>query len=347
MSPDVEEVVRRELDAVSAEVTPRPEWTASVLTGLEHEQAKVRRRRLASVAVAAAVAALVVVVVGARGAGRPQPAPDPDRTPRHQMVDIGGRSLGLSCWGVSPAGTPTVVLETGLGGHAATYDEVRADLADELRVCTYDRAGTGRSQAADTFPRTARSLSDDLAALVEAGGLGPSIVLVTDGFTALSGAVFASDHPELVTGLVFLDPRGPHVSRAEVRALGAPTSGEPALMKELRGAYRTDTLSRNGEQISYPASEAEVAALLEAPGPALGETATVVLTPALGVNALPPLPDAIRAVWWQAWLTDQDLLASESTRGVVRVVPDVSGSLAASAPTWVSSAVREVAGLER
>ena len=90
-------------------------------------------------------------------------------------------------------------------------------------------------------------------------------------------------------------------------------------MKELRGAYRTDTLSRNGEQISYPASEAEVAALLEAPGPALGETATVVLTPALGVNALPPLPDAIRAVWWQAWLTDQDLLASESTKGVVRV----------------------------
>ena len=261
-----------------------------MLTGLEHEQAKVRRRRLASVVAAAAVVALVVVVVGARGAGRPQPAPDPDRTPRHQMVDIGGRSLGLSCWGVSPAGTPTVVLETGLGGHAATYDEVRADLADELRVCTYDRAGTGRSHAADTFPRTARSLSDDLAALVEAGGLGPSIVLVTDGFTALSGAVFASDHPELVTGLVFLDPRGPHVSRAEVRALGAPTSGEPALMKELRGAYRTDTLSRNGEQISYPASEAEVAALLEAPGPALGETATVVLTPALGVKPCPRSP---------------------------------------------------------
>ena len=347
MSPDVEEVVRRELDAISAEVTTRPEWTASVLTGLGRQKTTVRRRQVVTVVAAAAAVALVIGMLGARDSGRPQPAPEPDRSTGQRMVDIGGRSLSLSCSGVSPTGAPTVVLETGLGGHAATYDAVRGDLADQLRVCTYDRAGTGRSHAADTFPRTARSLSDDLAALVEAGGLGPSIVLVTDGFTALSGAVFASDHPELVTGLVFLDPRGPHVSRAEVRALGAPTSGEPALMKELRGAYRTDTLSRNGEQISYPASEAEVAALLEAPGPALGETATVVLTPALGVNALPPLPDAIRAVWWQAWLTDQDLLASESTRGVVRVVPDVSGSLAASAPTWVSSAVREVAGLER
>ena len=106
MSPDVEEVVRRELDAVSAEVTPRPEWTASVLTGLEHEQAKVRRRRLASVvAAAAAVVALVVVVVGARGAGRPQPAPEPDRSTRQRMVDIGGRSLRLSCSGVSPTGS--------------------------------------------------------------------------------------------------------------------------------------------------------------------------------------------------------------------------------------------------
>ena len=347
MSPDVEEVVRRELDAVSAEVTPRPEWTAAVLTGLEHEQAKVRRRRLASVVAAAAVVALVVVVVGARGAGRPQPAPEPDRTTRHQMVDIGGRSLGLSCWGVSPAGTPTVVLETGLGGHAATYDEVRADLADELRVCTYDRAGTGQSHAANSFPRTARTLSDDLAALVEAGGLGRSIVLVTDGFTALSGAVFAGDHPELVTGLVFLDPRGPHVSRAEARALGEPAPGEVELLTELRSQYRTDSLSRNGEQVSYPASEAEVAALLDAPGPAFGETPVVVLSPALGRQALPPLPGAIRSRWWQAWQADQDLLASESTSGAVRDVPEVSGSLAASAPTWVSRAVREVAGLER
>lgn len=235
MSQDVEELVRRELDAASAHVSPRAEWTSSVLAGLERRRTIHRRRQLALVTAAAAAAiALLSVIVGDREPGRPHPAPEPDPPAEQRMVDIGGRSLSLACSGGSPQGRPTVVLETGLGGNAATYDGVRAMLADELRVCTYDRAGTGRSHAADNFPRTARTLADDLTRLVGAGGLGASIVLVTDGFTALSGAVFAHDHPELVAGLVFLDPRGPHVTDAEAGALGKRTDGEPKLMTDLR-----------------------------------------------------------------------------------------------------------------
>ena len=346
MTYDVEEVVRRGLDTASADVSPRPAWTTSVLAGLERQHTVVRRRQLLMAAAATALIATVIVLVSGRDAGRAQPAPEPDPPAGQRMVDIGGRKLSLECSGASSSNRPTVILETGLGGQAATYDQVKSLLTDDLRLCTYDHAGTGESDAADVFPRTARSLADDLARLVDAAGLGPSVVLVTDGFTGMSGAVFAADHPELVTGLVFLDPRGPHVSLTEAEALGRRTRGEPRLLTELRGAYETDSLSRNGEQISYPDSETEAAAVLDAPGPAFGAIPTVVLTSQLARAALPPLPAPIRGAWWQAWRADQEQLAHESTRGVLREVARQSGSLAASAPADVASAIREVARLE-
>jgi len=340
MSNDLETLLRRELDSVAAQVSPRPGWASQVRAGLEARRTPAWHRPAAALLAVAAVVTTVLVVSGHRD-GRPEPAPEPVRD-EARMVDIGERSLSLSCSGVSESGEPTVVLETALGGRSASYDAVKASVARDLRVCTYDRAGTGDSHAARDFPRTARSLADDLASLVEAADLGPSIVLVTDGFTGLSGAVFAGDHPGLVTGLVFLDPRGPHVSQAQAQALGPQTASEPEVVAQLRSAFATDSLSLNGEQVSWPASEAEAAALLDPPGPAFGEVPTIVLRPRLGRQVLPPLPPSTRSAWWDAVRADQDQLAAESTQGVLRVVPGVEGSLAASAADAVADAIREV-----
>lgn len=343
MSDDVETLVRHELDSVAARVTRRPEWTAAVLAGFESRRTRARRRTAAATLVAAAVVA-VLLAAGVAGDDdrRPRPAPAPPDVER--MVDVGGRSLSMSCSGTSPLGEPTVLLDNALGGAAESYADVRAAVAADLRVCTYDRAGTGDSHAARDFPRTARSVADDLARLVRAGDLGPSVVLVTDGFTALSGSVFAADNPDLVTGLVFLDPRGPHVSARQVSALGSRSPGEPRIVSDLRQSFAADALSLNGEQISWPASEAESAQVLDRPGPAFGDTPTVVLAPGLGRSQLPPLPGPIRSAWWDAVRADQELLAAESSRGRLRVVPNVAGALATSAPASVVAAIREVAG---
>ena len=59
-------------------------------------------------------------------------------------------------------GRPTVVLEAGLSDGAWTWRTVQAAMAKDTRVCSYDRAGLGKSDEA----RGARDL-DAMAADLE------------------------------------------------------------------------------------------------------------------------------------------------------------------------------------
>src|SRR5215470_4135460 len=59
-------------------------------------------------------------------------------------------SLNLNCVG---QGSPTVILDSGLGVPAAGWDLVMPDVAKFVRVCSYDRAGYGWSSAGPE-PRT-------------------------------------------------------------------------------------------------------------------------------------------------------------------------------------------------
>src|SRR4051795_9596630 len=101
---DLEELIRGELQAVSADVAPRPEWTTSVLVHLHHRHAAVRRAQLLVLVAVVALAATAIVLVGSSDAGRPQPAPRPEPPGGHRMVDIGGRALSLDCFGRSSSG---------------------------------------------------------------------------------------------------------------------------------------------------------------------------------------------------------------------------------------------------
>ena len=54
------------------------------------------------------------------------------------LYDVGGLRLHLNCTGT---GSPTVVLEHGLGATSAGWARITAELSQTTRVCTYDRAG--------------------------------------------------------------------------------------------------------------------------------------------------------------------------------------------------------------
>jgi len=87
----------------------------------------------------------------------------------HRLVEMGGgRRLNLFCLG---AGSPTVILDAGLGDDISSWRKVHARLAARTRVCAYDRAGFGFSDPGP-LPRTAEALSDDLERLLRspAGG---------------------------------------------------------------------------------------------------------------------------------------------------------------------------------
>ncbi|MGN6759468.1 MAG: alpha/beta fold hydrolase, partial [Thermomicrobiales bacterium] len=80
--------------------------------------------------------------------------PEPDFI----TVDSRGRRLAYSVLG---SGTPTVVLEAGLGGTIEHWRRLPGDLAPLVRVVIYDRAGLGASDPGPV-PRTSQNMVADL-----------------------------------------------------------------------------------------------------------------------------------------------------------------------------------------
>src|SRR5918911_73343 len=118
-----------------------------------------------------------------------------------QMVDVGGYHLHINCTGT---GSPTVVIESGWGDMSAAWGWVQPEVAKTTRVCTYDRAGMGWSEASPA-PRVAREYVKELHTLLaNAHETGPYVLVghSMGGFTVL---VYAHDYPADVSGLVLVD----------------------------------------------------------------------------------------------------------------------------------------------
>ena len=117
-------------------------------------------------------------------------------------VDIGGRSLYLECSGV---GAPTVILEGGLDTAATQqFVPIVPGIARFTRVCAYDRANLGLSDAAPK-PRTVADMADDLHALLAAAHVPGSYVLVAASYGGLVTRLFAHTYPTEVAGIVLID----------------------------------------------------------------------------------------------------------------------------------------------
>jgi pimeloyl-ACP methyl ester carboxylesterase len=64
--------------------------------------------------------------------------------PPGRLVDVGGYRLHLRCEG---QGSPTVVLESGVGMTSNEWTLVQPEIAKLTRVCSYDRTGLGWSES--------------------------------------------------------------------------------------------------------------------------------------------------------------------------------------------------------
>jgi pimeloyl-ACP methyl ester carboxylesterase len=121
--------------------------------------------------------------------------------PPGQMIDIGGFRLHALLQG---EGTPTVLLESGLGGFALQYAHIQPAVAAFTRVLAYDRAGQGWSDASPN-PRTPANLTGELKALLGKLDLQPPYILVGHSFGGLLARFYAGFHPEEVAGVVLVD----------------------------------------------------------------------------------------------------------------------------------------------
>ena len=101
------------------------------------------------------LAALVglIVVLGLVGASYEAIAAAGDARrypPPGQLVDVGGYRLHIQCVG---AGSPTVVLDAGLGGSSLDWNLVQPELGRTTRVCLRPRRhGLERPKSAATYP---------------------------------------------------------------------------------------------------------------------------------------------------------------------------------------------------
>ena len=114
-------------------------------------------------------------------------------------VDDGGHLLRMR---VEGEGSPTVVMEIGLGGPLEEWAAVQPEVAKFAHVFVYDRIGAHYTDQI----LTGRQIAGDLHAALANAQLPPPYVLVGQSFAGIYNRIFASMYPTEVAGMVLLDP---------------------------------------------------------------------------------------------------------------------------------------------
>jgi pimeloyl-ACP methyl ester carboxylesterase len=117
------------------------------------------------------------------------------------LVDAGGHQLHIYCTG---QGSPVVILEAAAGSMSPAWALVQPDVARQTRVCSYDRAGLGWSEASDRSYVPERVPEELRVLLDRANETGP-IVLAGHEAGALFARMYAARFPEDTAALVLID----------------------------------------------------------------------------------------------------------------------------------------------
>lgn len=276
-----------------------------------------------------------------------------------------GRRMTLYCEG---HGAPVVVLDSGLGDGAWSWSAVQDQIATRTRVCSYDRAGYGRSSPGPE-PRDTRAIVDDLAAMLKAAHVRGPYVLVGHSLASFDVRLFAFTRPKAVAGMVLVDPSAdwqmrrmaavaPKIVALNAAAYGgmrpcaeAPRPPERAKLCALTPPGLPPQAQAFMVEVRgpdfYRAMLAELDAFgmadnqqLEAARRPLGAMPLVVLT--AGSMTMPGLSpeesDAVHGVW----TTMHDEIAGLSSRGVNRTVSGTTHYIHQIKPQVVTDAVFEV-----
>ncbi len=141
--------------------------------------------------------------------------------PSGRLVDVGGFRLHLDCVG---RGSPTVVIDAGLGGWSTPWHSLQNAVAGSTKVCTYDRAGNGYSDPGP-LPRDAAHFADELHTLLQRAGIPGPYVLAGHSLGGLTVRVFAHRYPQDVAGMVLLESMSPQGTGGPVPTTASQAPG--------------------------------------------------------------------------------------------------------------------------
>lgn len=301
------------------------------------------RRRLSGPArwiLVPVIAALLLVAVGGASATVSTARTVTSAAPG-QLVDVGGHRLSITCSG---SGSPTVVLQSGLGGSSSAWARIAPDVAASTTVCAYDRAGHGRSDEAAS-PQDGIALATDLHTLLERADIAGPYVLVGHSSGGPYVRVFADRYADQVAGMVLLDAQPADAFHAlpdypafyeRLRMIStlSPSLARVGLLGPVLGLpadEATPAVARGGrdEVVALPAALEQARALTS-----LGDRPLIVVTAGSGQQP--------------GWLAAQDQLVTLSTSSVHRVLAEathtslISGSDAAASSQAILDVVASI-----
>jgi len=256
-----------------------------------------------------------------------------------QLVDVGGYKLHIYCVGENVEGSPTVILEQGLGGTSVAWARVQLEIAQSTRTCAYDRGGMGWSDPGSE-PRDGEQIATELHTLLHNANIPGPYVLVGWSFGGLYVRIYAGKYPTEVSGIVLLDSSHPDqwtstaagksqfASNARIykiapwlvrlgvmRVMGVfqPDPGLPTAQNEAYKVFFASTKdwdAQSAEYLASPVTNHQARNLTS-----LGDMPLFVLTAT--EHGTPPEQETL----WQGW---QNELALLSTNSVHQIVPEAN-----------------------
>jgi pimeloyl-ACP methyl ester carboxylesterase len=317
----------------------------------------VRPKRTSLVARIALGALGLFAIVAASGAAYEQIGSAGDAAsypPAGRLVDIGGYKLHLDCRG---EGSPTIVMDAGLGGSSLDWSLVQPELARTTQVCTYDRAGMGWSDAGPE-PRSPAHIAEELHVLLHNAGVPAPYVLVGHSLAGKNIRMFAAAYPAEVAGMVLVDARSEVVdANSDMKAFATALEGQAALYSLVRRFGIARLLG--GSIIDLPLVSPTLGtqmALFQTNPAAIAETTQEGLNrttddKALAAATLGSMPLTVMAAGENmsepSWAAAQNAMATLSTNGQLIVAEGSGHAIHLEEPALVIGAIGQVIGAVR
>jgi pimeloyl-ACP methyl ester carboxylesterase len=121
--------------------------------------------------------------------------------PPGKLVGVDGHLMHIFCQG---QGSPTVVVEQGIGVQATRWTPLNARLSEITTVCAYDRAGMGYSESVG-HPTPSTEVASNLHKLLQNAGITDGIVLVGWSAGGMYSREYYRQFPAQVKGVVLVD----------------------------------------------------------------------------------------------------------------------------------------------
>jgi pimeloyl-ACP methyl ester carboxylesterase len=244
----------------------------------------------------------------------------------NQTLTFGDYQYVMECSG---EGSPVTLL---LGGRAATWKPIQAEINRSTRTCVFNHIGSSPT------PLTAKEVATNVHTLLMDAEITAPFVLVGFSIGGYITRLFADLYPKEVAGMALLDSSHEDQNARFLAALPPESSADCQELKDYRSELQGSHMLPVGPEITldFDASAKEVREIETD----LGNLPLVVLT--AGRSDWPPcFPAEVQEQLDKTWLAMQDELASLSENSTRQNATESSHSFSEQ-PEVVMDAIQQI-----